>query len=253
MLSTISGLLGQTLYVHGRFEDVEQLGRLAKDLATEDDVDTQALWRSVLAKIAARQGSFEEAQSLINEALEILAPTDAVLLRYGTLLDLAEVHRLAGREDHARAALEEALELAVLKQSPVMIAEVQAQLAAGVPPARLLADRYPKSQPPCSVDSTVTREIFSLLFTTMLARHALALGLAEQKGSGGPPLCTTMSIFSPFGSVVLSIVNVKRRTLDARLGAVERRRVVPRVAVASGSPGSSRSSRRGSSPGTGCR
>ena len=148
LLSTISGLLGQTLYVHGRFEDVEPLGRLAKDLATEDDVDTQALWRSVLAKIAARQGSFDEAQSLINEALEILAPTDAVLLRYGTLLDLAEVHRLAGREDHARAALEEALELAVLKQSPVMIAEVQAQLAAGVPRSSL---SRPLSEVPAAV------------------------------------------------------------------------------------------------------
>ncbi len=130
LLSTISGLLGQTRYALGQFDEAEPLAQRAKELATEDDVDTQSLWRCVLAKVAAREGEFDEAHSLMREALEILAPTDAILLKYGALLDLAEVCRFSGSDDDARAALEEALELAELKESPVMVAEGQARLAA---------------------------------------------------------------------------------------------------------------------------
>ena len=118
-LSTIAGLLGQTLYALERFDEVEPLCELARELATEDDVDTQALWRCVLGKLEAREGSFDEAERLIGEALEILAPTDAVLFEFGALLDLAEVRRLAGR-DGVADTLSAARDLASAKGSPVM-------------------------------------------------------------------------------------------------------------------------------------
>jgi len=127
VLSTVAGLLAQTLYALERFDEVEPLGRLSEELATGDDVDTQALWRCVRAKVLALGGTFDEAESLVREALEILAPTDAVLLKYGALLDLAEVYRLANRTPDARAALDDALELAELKGSQAMTAAVQRQ------------------------------------------------------------------------------------------------------------------------------
>jgi tetratricopeptide (TPR) repeat protein len=120
ILSTVAGLLGQTQYALGRVDAAEQLGLEAKALATSDDVDTQALWRCVLSKVAARRGDVEKGEALVREALDILAPTDAVLLKFGALLDLAEVQRLARREDDAQEALHEALNLAELKGSAVM-------------------------------------------------------------------------------------------------------------------------------------
>jgi class 3 adenylate cyclase/tetratricopeptide (TPR) repeat protein len=119
--STLGGLLAQTLYELGRYDEVEPLGLEAKELATEDDVDTQALWRCVQAKLLARQGAFAEGEALVREAITILEPTDAVLLQFGAQLDLAEVLRLAGRADAAQDAFAQALVLAELKQSPIMV------------------------------------------------------------------------------------------------------------------------------------
>ena len=130
ILSTAAGLLGQTQYALDRLDEAEQLGLEAKALATADDVDTQALWRCVLSKIAARRGEFDKGEGLVREALEILEPTDAVLLRFGALLDLAEVLRLAQREDEARAALRDAQALAEQKGSPVMASAASGLLAA---------------------------------------------------------------------------------------------------------------------------
>ena len=129
LLSTISGLLAQTLYQLGRYDEADSMGRQSRELATTDDVDTQALWRSVQSKLRAREGLHDEGEALAREALEILAPTDAVLFRYGALLDLGEVLRLAGRADESRMAIAEALTLAQLKQSAVMVATIDSVLS----------------------------------------------------------------------------------------------------------------------------
>jgi tetratricopeptide (TPR) repeat protein len=126
---TVAGLLAQTLYVLERYDEIESLGVTTRELAGEDDVDTQALWRCVQAKALARRGSFDEAHALATEALEVLAPTDAVLFKYGALLDLAEVLRLAGRSG-VEATLGEARHLADAKDSPVLAGTVEALLAA---------------------------------------------------------------------------------------------------------------------------
>jgi class 3 adenylate cyclase/tetratricopeptide (TPR) repeat protein len=129
LLSTVAGLLGQTLYALGRFDEVEELGLLSRELATDDDVDTQALWRCVLGKVRARQGAVAEGETLVREAIEILSKTDAVLLQYGARLDLAEVQRLAGGAG-LEATLVEARTLAEAKESPVMASAVETELAA---------------------------------------------------------------------------------------------------------------------------
>lgn len=132
LLSTVSGLLGQTMYALGRIDEVEELGRLAQELATDDDVDTQALWRCVQAKVLARKGALEEAETLAREAVEILGQTDAVLFQVGALLDLAEIQRLAGGDDSATLA--EARRLAATKESPVMVDGVDNLAAAAGEP-----------------------------------------------------------------------------------------------------------------------
>ena len=127
LLSTVAGLLAQTLYALGRYDEVEPLGRLASQLAADDDIDTQALWRCVQAKLLARQGALDEAEALVTEALEILEPTDAIIFRHGVLLDLAEVRQLAGRD--RTDALTRARELARAKGSEVLADAVDSALS----------------------------------------------------------------------------------------------------------------------------
>jgi class 3 adenylate cyclase/tetratricopeptide (TPR) repeat protein len=130
LLCTVAGLLGETLWVLERYEEIDALATQAEELAPPDDVDTQALWRRVRGKLLAREGRFDEADALLTEALDILAPTDAVLFLHGALLDLAEVYRLAGRTDAMRSTLDRALELAEVKQSVTMARQVEAVRAA---------------------------------------------------------------------------------------------------------------------------
>jgi class 3 adenylate cyclase/tetratricopeptide (TPR) repeat protein len=128
--STLGGLLGQTLYALGRFDEVEALGIESRELATDDDVDTQALWRCVLSKVYARRGEVDEGEALVRDALQILEPTDAVLLKFGAQLDRAEVLRLAGRMDESVAVIRAAAALAEAKGASAMVAATSAMLAA---------------------------------------------------------------------------------------------------------------------------
>ncbi len=120
LLSTVAGLLAQTVYALGRYDEVEPLGRTTEELAVEGDIDTQALWRCVRAKALAQQGRFEDAEALAREALSLVAETDASILEHATLLDLAEVQRLAGKDPEMRATLEAAFEVAERKGSQVL-------------------------------------------------------------------------------------------------------------------------------------
>ena len=64
---------------------------------------------SIDALIAARRGRFDEAELFLEEAERIAAPTDLLPDKAQLALDRAEVMRLAGRLDEARAAAQDAL------------------------------------------------------------------------------------------------------------------------------------------------
>ena len=114
-LSTVAGELARVLYAQGRYEDAEAMSREAEELADDDDIASQTLWRSVRAKIYARRGKREEALRLAWEAVELIGRTDALVTKAETLVGLAEVLRLAEREHEAETALEEAVALFELK------------------------------------------------------------------------------------------------------------------------------------------
>ena len=129
VLSTVAGLLAQTVYMRGRLDEAEQLADIAKTMAPEDDIDTQTLWRCITAKILARSGSFDEAELLVRKAVELLEATDAALFHHDALLDLAHVQQLAGNQRDAQSTLEAALEIAERKGSAVLVASVREMLA----------------------------------------------------------------------------------------------------------------------------
>ena len=108
-LSTVAGLLGQARYARGRYDDALAYAETARTLSTDDDVESQALWRSVRAKVLARQDEASEAVALAGEAVALARHTDSPVVQADALVDLAEVWRLTGLE--WRAALDEAIVL----------------------------------------------------------------------------------------------------------------------------------------------
>jgi class 3 adenylate cyclase/tetratricopeptide (TPR) repeat protein len=114
-LSTVAGILAETVRAQGRVDESDELLRLGEETAGTDDAFSQALFRSVRAKIRASQGSADEAERLAREAVEIARATDFLFLQWLALASLAEVLEVVGREDEAQPVLAEAVEVAARK------------------------------------------------------------------------------------------------------------------------------------------
>ena len=126
-LSTAAGELARAVYAQGRYAEAEEISRLAEELSGDDDLTSQALWRSVRAKALARRSLEVDAEELGREAVALLKGTDALILQADALEDLAEVLALVG-SDGARECLSEALGHLERKDDVVSVERVQASL-----------------------------------------------------------------------------------------------------------------------------
>ena len=95
--STVAGFLAQTLLEHGALDDATVFYERSRELTTDADVATQALWRYVRGRILAREGAHAEAESIIREALDLLSPTDAIVYKIEAHVGLGETLAAAGR------------------------------------------------------------------------------------------------------------------------------------------------------------
>ena len=120
--------LGRSFCALGRHDEAEPLAQRARELANEQDVSSQALWRRVRALVLVSRGDHSEAVGLAREAVAILEPTDALDEQGAALADLAEVLTAAGHRDEARAALEQALDRYERKKNLVMARQVRERL-----------------------------------------------------------------------------------------------------------------------------
>ena len=111
LLSTVAGELARVLYAQGRVGEAEGASRRAEELADADDIASTTLWRTVQAKVLASKGNCDAALILVGEAIDLLKRTDSVVAQAETLVDLAEVLRLAGRPKDAEEAIEGAAAL----------------------------------------------------------------------------------------------------------------------------------------------
>jgi tetratricopeptide (TPR) repeat protein len=116
-LASSAPLLAEALFLQGRHLDGLRLTERwdARRLTVTEDVDGQANWRRVRAKLQASRGEVEEAEHLAREATAMVAPTEFLDLRAQTLADLGEVLRLAGRPEESAAAVQEAIQLFTAK------------------------------------------------------------------------------------------------------------------------------------------
>ncbi|MFL6127681.1 MAG: adenylate/guanylate cyclase domain-containing protein [Mycobacteriales bacterium] len=130
LLPPVAALLAQVVYAQGRADEAEEISRTAEELTAADDVEAQALWRSVRAKVFSGRDLAEEAEGLAREAVRLIRTTDSPGMQADALLDLAEVLRRSARPDEARVIADEARGLYQEKGNLVGVARATAVVAA---------------------------------------------------------------------------------------------------------------------------
>jgi DNA-binding SARP family transcriptional activator len=118
--------LADALLGQGSLDEAEDRIAIAEAHAASDDLDAQARWRSVKAKVSARLGDLDMAVELAYEAARIMDESDGLNLRARINRDLSEVLSLAKRSGEARAALDRAGDLYAQKGNIVGVAAVGA-------------------------------------------------------------------------------------------------------------------------------
>jgi hypothetical protein len=92
--STIAATLAHVLHEQGRDDEAEELARACEDAAAAEDIGSQVLWRSALAKVLARRDRDAAAEALADEAVRLAATTDMLSLHGTAVLDRARVAAL---------------------------------------------------------------------------------------------------------------------------------------------------------------
>ena len=141
--STIAGLLADAVLRQGRVDEAIALSVESEEATADDDVESQSLWRRVRAIALVERGETDAALRLAEEAYQLVAETDAPLLRGGTLVDLATVRAAAGRLDDAAAAGRQALELFDAKGDEVDAGTTRPCSSASPPSIRHATARSP--------------------------------------------------------------------------------------------------------------
>jgi class 3 adenylate cyclase/Flp pilus assembly protein TadD len=125
---SIGAMLAHALLAQGRLEEAETLAVEAQSLTSGDDIEVDAICLAVRAKVLAHRGDVSEAVQLAEGAVSAIPRVEAPLMRTDALVDLAGIYVAAGKLEQARTALEEARDLAVLKEMAVPLARVDALL-----------------------------------------------------------------------------------------------------------------------------
>jgi class 3 adenylate cyclase len=93
------------------FAEAAQFAALAEEVAADDDVESQALWRSAKALILVRGGDGAAADATARAAVELLRRTDALVQIADALVVQASVLQDQGRVDERAAVLADAAAL----------------------------------------------------------------------------------------------------------------------------------------------
>jgi class 3 adenylate cyclase/tetratricopeptide (TPR) repeat protein len=110
-LSTSAANLAMILCDLGRLDEAERLAEAGMDMAAEDDLASQAVGRTALARVRSARGRHDDAVELAREALEMLADAETPIMSGDAWITLARALRAVGRGPEAIEAAETALTL----------------------------------------------------------------------------------------------------------------------------------------------
>ena len=127
-LSSSAPELGRSLCKLGRFDEAEPLAQRGRELASEDDLNAQMLWRQVQALVEANRGHHSHAEQLAREAVALGERTDALNWQGDALSDLAEVLHVSGQHAEAGATLSQALQRYERKMNLAQAAQTRDRL-----------------------------------------------------------------------------------------------------------------------------
>jgi ATP/maltotriose-dependent transcriptional regulator MalT len=127
-LASRAGDLAEALYRQGRVDEAAEWAYTAEMYSASDDLDARVLWMPVAAKLAAHGGDFARAAEIGRDAVVLAESGDALNRTARAYADLAEVYKLAGKEEVARQHLESAFSLYEAKANVVEASRVQALL-----------------------------------------------------------------------------------------------------------------------------
>lgn len=123
-LGLCAGMLAQTLSMQGRDAEAERWSEISEQKMPTDGIAVDGgarRWRHVRAKILARRGELDGAERLVREAVALAERTDSLRAQAEAHFDLAEVLRLAGRDDEAATATAQAMTCCERKGIAVML------------------------------------------------------------------------------------------------------------------------------------
>jgi class 3 adenylate cyclase/tetratricopeptide (TPR) repeat protein len=129
-LSTLAPQLGRVVAQQGRLDEAEELARLGREAAPEDDWSSQVLWRLALARSLARRGDLAGAERVAREAADLTEGADYLAQMGEAWADLGYVLGLAGKTDEAAVALRQALALFEAKGNVMGTTRTREALAA---------------------------------------------------------------------------------------------------------------------------
>ncbi len=128
LLSTIAGFLGHVEIEAGHLDAAGALADEVRDLAPPDDIDSQAMWRAVKARVVALEGQRDEGVALAREAVEISRRADAPRLQADMLVALAATEGACGHPSDANQHFSDALRLYEGKGDLISSARIRSEL-----------------------------------------------------------------------------------------------------------------------------
>ena len=116
-LSTLLPMLGEVLLLQGDVGGARRCAERARDICPPADIESNARWRALLARVESLAGRHDDAVRLASEGVEWERRGDQLDAIGDRYVDLAVVQAAAGRRAEARAAVDLAVEQYRLKEN----------------------------------------------------------------------------------------------------------------------------------------
>jgi hypothetical protein len=116
-LSTLLPMLGEVRLLQGDVEEARRCAEWSRDICPSGDIESNARWRALLARVESLAGRHDDAIRLAFEGVEWERRGDQLDAIGDRYVDLATVLAAAGRHDEARGAVDLAVEQYRLKEN----------------------------------------------------------------------------------------------------------------------------------------